>query len=72
MLLETEPWAARQNAGETVYAASPILAPAIGRLGYRMARDKRFADPLALDANYVRRSDAEAFWKDRPEGRHNK
>jgi tRNA threonylcarbamoyladenosine biosynthesis protein TsaB len=72
MLVETEAWAARQSVGETVHAASPILAPAIGRLGYRMARDKRFTDPLALDANYVRRSDAEAFWKDRPERRHDK
>ncbi len=72
MLVETEAWAARQSVGETVQAASPILAPAIARLGYRMARDKRFTDPLALDANYVRRSDAEACWKDRPERRHDK
>jgi tRNA threonylcarbamoyladenosine biosynthesis protein TsaB len=72
ILVETEAWAARQSVGETVHAASPILAPAIGRLGYRMAQDKRFTDPLALDANYVRRSDAEAFWKDRPERRHDK
>jgi tRNA threonylcarbamoyl adenosine modification protein YeaZ len=64
MLLETEAWQARQSVGEGVLAASPILAPAIGRLGYRLAQEKRFTDPLSLDANYVRRSDAEVFWKD--------
>jgi tRNA threonylcarbamoyl adenosine modification protein YeaZ len=70
MLLETEAWRARQSVGalqnfdESVLAASPVLAPAIGRLGYRLAQQKRFTDPLSLDANYVRRSDAEVFWKD--------
>jgi tRNA threonylcarbamoyladenosine biosynthesis protein TsaB len=70
MLLETEAWRARQSVGaresvgECVLAASPVLAPPIGRLGYRLAQGKRFTDPLALDANYVRRSDAEVFWKD--------
>jgi len=66
MLTETEAWLARQSVGERVLAPSPILAPAIGRLGYRLALAKCYADPLTLDANYVRRSDAEAFWKDRP------
>jgi tRNA threonylcarbamoyl adenosine modification protein YeaZ len=76
MLLETEAWRARQSVGthqgggahqsvvESVLAASPILAPPIGRLGYHLAQGNRFTDPLALDANYVRRSDAEVFWKD--------
>lgn len=66
MLLETEGWRARQSVGERVQTVSPILAPALGRLGYRLALEKRYADPLTLDANYVRRSDAEAFWTDRP------
>ncbi len=64
MLFETERWPARQSVGESVLAASPTLAPSIGRLGYRLSLEKRFTDPLALDANYVRRSDAEVFWKD--------
>ena len=46
---------------------SPPLSPAIGKLGYRMAMLKQFVDPLRLDANYVRRSDAEASWIDRQE-----
>jgi tRNA threonylcarbamoyladenosine biosynthesis protein TsaB len=66
MLLETEGWQARQSVGERVQTVSPILAPALGRLGYRLALEKRYADPLTLDANYVRRSDAEVFWTDRP------
>jgi tRNA threonylcarbamoyladenosine biosynthesis protein TsaB len=66
MLLETEPWATRHSVGETVHPASPILAPAVGKLGFRLAKQERFTDPLALDANYVRRSDAELFWKDGP------
>lgn len=64
MLRETEAWSARQSVGEGVQTASPVLAPAIGQLGYRLALQKRFTDPVALDANYVRRSDAEVRWKD--------
>jgi tRNA threonylcarbamoyladenosine biosynthesis protein TsaB len=71
MLTETEIWLARQTedavslVSRGVQAASPILAPAIGRLGYQLAKLGKFADPLALDANYVRRCDAEVAWSDR-------
>ena len=47
-----------------VEAASPILAPVIGRLGFERAKRGDLLDALRLDANYVRRSDAEAAWKD--------
>ena len=75
MLTETEAWAARQKngAGEAgneraeVEAASPILGPSIGKLGHRLATMNQFTDPLRLDANYVRRSDAEVSWSDRQE-----
>ena len=43
---------------------SPILAPAIGRLGFDRAKRGDLLDALRLDANYVRRSDAESAWKD--------
>jgi tRNA threonylcarbamoyladenosine biosynthesis protein TsaB len=66
MVLDTEDWREHQALGESIQLASPILAPALGRLGFRWAQEKRFTDPLALDANYVRRSDAELFWKDGP------
>jgi tRNA threonylcarbamoyl adenosine modification protein YeaZ len=39
--------------------ASPILAPFVGRLGFRRAEQGRLSDALSLDANYIRRSDAE-------------
>lgn len=65
-LTETEPWAARRSKGESVQAASSLLAPVIGRLGYRLAIENRLTDAVALDANYLRRSDAEASWTDSP------
>jgi tRNA threonylcarbamoyladenosine biosynthesis protein TsaB len=42
---------------------SAILAPQVGRLGLQRARHGDLVDSLALDANYVRRSDAELHWK---------
>jgi tRNA threonylcarbamoyl adenosine modification protein YeaZ len=54
-----------QRQGIEVQSASPYLAPAIGNLGFRLATMKQFTDPLRLDANYVRRSDAEVSWIDR-------
>ena len=41
------------------------LAASIGRLGYERARRGALVDPVQLDANYVRRSDAEAATKER-------
>jgi tRNA threonylcarbamoyladenosine biosynthesis protein TsaB len=65
-LTGTQAWEARQAKNECIEAADPSLAPAIGRLGYQVALEKRTADALSLDANYVRRSDAEIFWKRGP------
>lgn len=45
-----------------VIRAPRALAAAVARL----ARIQGFKDPAALDANYVRRSDAELLWTDRP------
>jgi len=42
---------------------SSVLAPSIGRLAYSRARRGDVVDALTLDANYVRRSDAELHWK---------
>ncbi|HTZ99152.1 MAG TPA: tRNA (adenosine(37)-N6)-threonylcarbamoyltransferase complex dimerization subunit type 1 TsaB [Candidatus Aquilonibacter sp.] len=47
-----------------VDAVSPILAPYVGQLGYQRAGRGELADALTLDANYVRRTDAELHWKD--------
>jgi tRNA threonylcarbamoyladenosine biosynthesis protein TsaB len=47
-----------------IETVSGILAPVIGRLGFERAIRGELVDALSLDANYVRRSDAEASWKD--------
>jgi tRNA threonylcarbamoyladenosine biosynthesis protein TsaB len=51
--------------GTRVIQVSAALAPAIGRLGFERAKRGNLVDSLSLDANYVRRSDAEGSWKDR-------
>jgi tRNA threonylcarbamoyladenosine biosynthesis protein TsaB len=42
---------------------SGILAPFIGQLAFDRAAHGKLIDSLELDANYVRRSDAEVTWK---------
>jgi tRNA threonylcarbamoyladenosine biosynthesis protein TsaB len=46
-----------------VERVSKVLAPVIGALALERARRGETVDALALDANYVRRSDAELHWK---------
>lgn len=41
------------------------LAGAVGRIAWDRWQAGLASDPAAIDANYVRRSDAELFWKDR-------
>jgi tRNA threonylcarbamoyladenosine biosynthesis protein TsaB len=48
----------------SVVQVSAALAPAIGRLGFERAKRGDLLDSMRLDANYVRRSDAESAWKD--------
>ena len=62
-LTQTNQWASSLAATETIQVVSPVLAPRIGKIGFQLAREGRLIDALALDANYVRRSDAELFWK---------
>lgn len=47
-----------------VVTAEPALAGAIGRLAVARYQAGERPDPASLDANYVRRSDAELFWKE--------
>jgi tRNA threonylcarbamoyladenosine biosynthesis protein TsaB len=58
-----EAWKARGLRGEGVQSVSNVRAPMIGRMGLASLAEGRFTDALALDANYVRRPDAEIFWK---------
>jgi tRNA threonylcarbamoyladenosine biosynthesis protein TsaB len=47
-----------------VEEVSGVLAPFIGEMGYARALRGEVTDALRLDANYVRRTDAEVKWKD--------
>jgi len=51
--------------GKPIETVSPVLAPVIGQLGFERAQRGQLVDALHLDANYIRRSDAELLWKDR-------
>jgi tRNA A37 threonylcarbamoyladenosine modification protein TsaB len=46
-----------------VERVSNVLAPMIGQLGYLRAKRGDVADALTLDANYIRRTDAEVHAK---------
>jgi tRNA threonylcarbamoyladenosine biosynthesis protein TsaB len=50
--------------GAAVIAAPRALAAAAARIAYARLLRGETCDPAALDANYVRRSDAELFWKE--------
>jgi len=62
-LTQSALWSSRLAPNERVQEISAPLAPRIGRIGYDLALQNRLTDALTLDANYVRRSDAETFWK---------
>jgi tRNA threonylcarbamoyladenosine biosynthesis protein TsaB len=62
-LTTQEAWQARASIEESVGASTKVLAPAIGRIGRMRALEGRLTDVLKLDAEYVRRPDAEVFWK---------
>ena len=51
-------------AGAAVTTAPRALAAAVGRIAYERLRAGLASDPAGLDANYVRRSDAELFWRE--------
>jgi hypothetical protein len=59
------PLAASQFRGSSIEQVSTVLAPTIGQLGLARAHRGELVDALHLDANYIRRSDAELLWKGR-------
>jgi len=64
-LLESSPsWKTRAERGESLVVGGRGLAAGVAELGEERARRREVSDALHLDANYVRRSDAEIFWKD--------
>ncbi|MGB2671821.1 MAG: tRNA (adenosine(37)-N6)-threonylcarbamoyltransferase complex dimerization subunit type 1 TsaB [Candidatus Acidiferrum sp.] len=58
-----EVWAAHASAGESILLSPNALASAIGKIGRQRARAERLTDALGLDAEYIRRTDAEIFSK---------
>jgi tRNA threonylcarbamoyladenosine biosynthesis protein TsaB len=60
VVMPKDAWLAGLPAGAELVNAPPSLAAAIAQL----APGESPQDPAALDANYVRRSDAELFWKE--------
>ena len=63
LIVNEASWKVREKRGETVAFCSPTLAGIIGRIGLRRLRAGKTTGALELDANYLRRSDAEIFWK---------
>lgn len=51
-------------AGATLTVAPRALASAVGRIALSEWRSGKVRKPEEIDANYVRRSDAELFWKE--------
>jgi tRNA threonylcarbamoyladenosine biosynthesis protein TsaB len=52
-----------ERGAAVVERVSSVLAPLIGQIGYRRAQGGQLSDALTLDANYIRRTDAELHWK---------
>ena len=58
-----EEWQRREKDSQRIELSSSVLAPLIGKIGLQRAREGRLVDALALDAEYIRRPDAETLWK---------
>jgi len=64
LIADVPSWNERAARGDRLIRCADGLAAGVAELGEEKARMGKFTDPLVLDANYVRRSDAEIFWKD--------
>jgi tRNA threonylcarbamoyladenosine biosynthesis protein TsaB len=58
------PFRSHVDSGIPVITAPRAMAHAIGRIAWMEVQAGRAQDPAQIDANYVRRSDAELFWKE--------
>jgi tRNA threonylcarbamoyladenosine biosynthesis protein TsaB len=63
LLTQLDGWEARTGKGDRMRRGSAELASTIAWLAEQKAVAGEFTGRLELDANYVRRSDAEIFWK---------
>ncbi len=64
VVMKREAWLRALPAGVEILSEPRPLAGAIGRIATREFAAGRGLDPAVIDANYVRRSDAEMMWKD--------
>jgi tRNA threonylcarbamoyladenosine biosynthesis protein TsaB len=64
LLAQESVWASRRSRGDTLDSIHPPFAAQLGALADRKLLAGETTDAVSLDANYVRRSDAELFWKD--------
>jgi tRNA threonylcarbamoyladenosine biosynthesis protein TsaB len=62
-MFDQKAWKAREELNERFELVSGFLGIGIARMARNAVVAGRYTDALALDANYVRRSDAEVFWK---------
>ena len=62
-LAAEQAWKDRSARGEVLELVAPVLAPAIAKIALELAARNHLTDALALDANYIRRPDAEVKWK---------
>jgi tRNA threonylcarbamoyladenosine biosynthesis protein TsaB len=63
LISSTEDWKTRERRGDRLIACPADIASLVGELAEERASRGQFTNILELDANYVRRSDAEIFWK---------
>jgi tRNA threonylcarbamoyladenosine biosynthesis protein TsaB len=68
MLESLAEWPSLAASGHRVELAAPPFASRLGFLAYRKFHSGDTTDALSLDANYVRRSDAEVLWKGNKSG----
>jgi tRNA threonylcarbamoyladenosine biosynthesis protein TsaB len=64
VVMKREAWIEQLPVGAQVLSDPSLLAAAIGRIAAREFAAGYGLDPAVLDANYVRRSDAELAWRD--------
>jgi tRNA threonylcarbamoyladenosine biosynthesis protein TsaB len=62
-LAEDAAWRQRAGSGEMLEQVPRLVAPAIAGIAARLAEQGGLTDALSLDANYIRRPDAEVKWK---------
>jgi tRNA threonylcarbamoyladenosine biosynthesis protein TsaB len=64
VVMKHDAWLASLPAGAEIISTPRPLAGAMGKIAALEFAAGRGLDPAAVDANYVRRSDAEQMWKD--------